>query len=402
VLIAAAHFSISLTTLPLAHLINLSNGKTMPSLFSPYDLGTLALRNRIVMAPMTRSRAKDYSPTPQTALYYRQRAGAGLIISEGTPISEEARGQVFTAGLYRPEDIRGWKLVTDAVHEEGGRIFAQLWHVGRNSHVSLQKDGVAPVSSVAVTANAMTYGYDQDRQPALLSQSQPRALTTAEIPRVIADFTIAACNAMDAGFDGVELHGANGYLFEQFINGALNTRNDQYGGPSIANRLRFTLETLESVCAAVGSRRVGIRLAPFGRFNDMLAFGDEEETWLELAEQLSRRGLAYVHISDQATLGAQPIPAGFLSKFRNAYRGTLMVAGGYLKENGQAALDENRSDLIAIGRPYIANPDLVERLQNDWPLAEPDRNTFYTGDDEGYIDYPPYESGQLANGCSGV
>jgi len=364
----------------------------MPSLFDPFNLSGLILRNRIVMAPMTRSRAVTLAPDDDTVLYYRQRAGAGLIITEGTNVSQEGRGQVFTPGIYTSAQVDAWRRVTQAVHEEGGAIFCQLWHVGRNSHVSHQPDRAPPVSSAARRSNTETWAFDEAGGEARIPTSVPRALETDEIARVTADFVRAAQNAIEAGFDGVELHGANGYLFEQFINGELNQRSDRYGG-SIENRIRFTLETIDAVSAAIGEARTGIRLAPFGRFGDMRDYEDEEETWLTLGQALADRRTAYVHISDQASLGEQAIPAGFLEKFRRAFPGTLVVAGNYNKERGQAALDAGRADLIAIGRPFIANPDLVRRMANDWPLAEIDRATLYTRSREGYVDYPNYEDG---------
>ena len=363
----------------------------MPSLFDSYKLGNLMLKNRIVMAPMTRSRSPDLSPSAATVLYYQQRASAGLIVTEGAPISEESRGQAFTPGIYTPDQINQWKKVTEAVHSKGGVIFMQLWHVGRASHVSLQPGRGAPVSSVAKRGeNQVAYAFDENGEARPLPQSEPRALATEEVPRVTRDFVQAAKNAMTAGFDGIEIHGANGYIFEQFINGALNNRTDRYGG-SIENRIRFALETVDAIAAAIGKEKVGIRLAPYGRFGDMHAFHDEEETWLTMAKELSSRNIAYVHISDQHSLGQQAIPKDFTDKFREAYRGTLIVAGGYDKESGQRVLDTNRADLIAIGRPFIANPDLVERMKNGWPLAEPDRKTFYGGGEQGYVDYPFYE-----------
>jgi N-ethylmaleimide reductase len=366
----------------------------MPSLFDPYNLGPIHLANRIVMAPMTRSRARNpaLAPDADTARYYAQRAGAGLIVTEGAPISVEGRGWAFTPGIHTPEQIAGWRSVADAVHAKNGVIFAQIWHVGRANHVSLQPNRQAPVSSVDSQAQgAVSFSYDEAGNPAFLPQSKARALETYEIQRVTDDFVRAAQNARIAGLDGVELHAANGYLFEQFINGALNNREDRYGGASIENRLRFTLETVDAVTAAIGGERTGIRLSPFGRYNDMHPFEGEDETWLALAAELSKRPLAYVHLSDQQTLGAQAIPDGFIDKFRRAYSGTLMVAGGYTGKSGQAVLDAGRADLIAIGRPFISNPDLVERLRNGWPLTEPDRATFYHGGHHGYIDYPAWE-----------
>ena len=360
----------------------------MPSIFSSYKIGSLTLRSRVVMAPMTRARALDLNPNDSTAEYYRQRAGAALIITEGLPISQEARGAVFIPGIYTHQQVKGWKRVTDAVHGAGGLIFAQIWHTGRASHVQHQIGGQPPVSSVAVQANAETFILDAAGAAGRTQQSKPRPLRVDEMPRLVNDYVAAADNAMDAGFDGVEIHGANGYLPEQFINGGLNTRADAYGG-SIANRLRLPLEIIDAVSKRVGSTRTAIRLAPYGRFNDMPPFADEEETWIAAAEELARRSMAYVHISDQASLGAQAIPEGFVARFRKAFKGgTLMVAGNYELKNGQAALDADRADLIAIGRPFISNPDLVERFRNGWPLTPPNPATFYGGGLQGYTDYP--------------
>jgi 2,4-dienoyl-CoA reductase-like NADH-dependent reductase (Old Yellow Enzyme family) len=366
-------------------------GIPMSPLFEPYDLAGLRLRNRIVMAPMTRARAQNNTPDALTALYYSQRASAGLIVSEGSPISVEGRGYLFNPGLYSSEQARGWRKVTDAVHATGGRIFAQLWHVGRVSHTSLQQGGAAPVSSTAKRAeNAGSFAYDENGEPATLPASKPRALETAEVARVTQDFVKAARVAIDAGFDGVELHGANGYLFDQFLNGAVNDRNDQYGGP-IENRLRFLLETADVVSAEIGGNRLGIRISPFGRLYDMLPYDDEAATWLQLAVELDRRTLAYVHLSDQLTMGQQGIPEGFAASFCGRYRGTLIAAGGFDRAKGEQALADGHLDLIAMGRPFISNPDLVERLKNEWPLAQPDRATFY-GEfgPKGYTDYPAY------------
>ncbi|WP_166219532.1 alkene reductase [Pseudomonas atagonensis] len=366
----------------------------MNSLFKPYPLANIELANRVVMAPMTRARAVNDVPDEQTVLYYAQRASAGLIISEGIPISREGCGYLFNPGLYNDEQIHAWRRVTDAVHAKGGRIFAQLWHVGRMSHVSLQPNGAAPVSCVAtVAANAKAYAWVAKDQPGPVQASTPRALSTAEVQRITADFKNAARRAIDAGFDGVELHGANGYLFEQFHNGALNNRTDMYGG-SVDNRQRFLLETLDALATEIGKDRVGVRLSPFGRLFDMHPYAEESTAWLTLAAALNLRHLAYVHLSDQLTIGAEAIPPGFASQFRQAYQGTLIAAGGFTRDLAEAALKSGDLDLIAFGRPFIANPDLVERLQNRWPLAEADRNTFYGVNGSpslGYTDYPAYE-----------
>ncbi|KNC11424.1 NADH:flavin oxidoreductase [Pantoea sp. RIT-PI-b] len=365
----------------------------MDKLFTSYPLGDITLNNRVVMAPMTRSRARAGDTADElTAKYYQQRASAGLIITEGAQISVQGQGYLFTPGIYNDEQVKGWEKTTRAVHAAGGRIYLQLWHVGRISHTSLQQDGQLPVSAVAVRAeNSTCYARDEQGNAGPVPVSSPRALTPAEISAVVQDYVNAAKNAIRAGFDGVEIHAANGYLLEQFINGGLNTRTDEYGGPQHENRLRFVLEVTDAVSQAIGADKTGIRLAPFGRLFDMHAFPGEEETWLLLAKKLSSRSLAYVHLSDQQTLGEQAIPAGFIEKFRAAYDGTLIIAGGFDKALAESYLQQGKADLIAFGRPYIANPDLVERMANGWPLSEVNRATMYGGSEEGYTDYPAYQ-----------
>lgn len=367
----------------------------MSDLFSSYDLSGLSLKNRIVMAPMTRTRAVDTVPNDATAVYYRQRAGAGLIVSEGAPISAEGRGYLYTPGIYNGEQVAGWKKVTEAVHQQGGKIFAQIWHVGRVSHISVQKDGIAPVAPVAEAAqNANVYGLDDSGTPAFVAPSKPRALTLEDISRVISDFADAAENAVKAGFDGVEIHGANGYLVEQFINAGLNKREDSYGGATVAGRIRFAMEVVDAVVARIGASRVGIRLTPFSRLFDLHGFEGEEETWLEMAAQLSGRDLAYIHIGNAGGLLAKEEGRDFLRKFRAAYRGTLVFAGGFTKETAEQVLKEELTDLVAFGRPYIANPDLAKRMQHGWPLTAPDQATFYGLTQAGYTDYPVYEAAE--------
>ncbi|MFJ4156282.1 alkene reductase [Pseudomonas sp. NPDC089752] len=357
----------------------------MSKLFENYDLAGLELPNRFVMAPMTRSRALDMVADDLTAEYYAQRAGAGLIVSEGSQISEEGRGYLFTPGIHTQEQVEGWKKTTRAVHEAGGRIFIQMWHVGRVSHTSLQPDNLAPVSSVPIKAQATySFTYDVNGVPGQVPSSQPRALTIAEIHRITNDYVAAAQNAMDAGFDGVEIHAANGYLFEQFINGGLNQRADVFGG-SIENRLRFLLETIDAMVDRIGKDKVGVRISPQGRLFDMHTFPGEKETWLKLAAELTKRDIAYVHISDMG------ITQEFLKEFRAAYKGTLILACSFDQITAEKALAEGLGDLIAFGRPFISNPDLVERMRNDWPLAAGDRNTFYGGGVEGYTDYPRFD-----------
>src|SRR5690554_3808373 len=364
----------------------------MKSIFAGYDLSGLPLKNSVVMAPMTRSRALGAVADEATALYYRQRAGAGLIVTEGSQVSQQGVGYLFTPGMHSAEQVAGWQKVTRAVHEQGGKIFSQLWHVGRISHVSLQQGGAAPVSSSNRQAqNATAFAYDEQGQVAAVPASQPRALTSDEIPAVVQDFARAAANAIEAGFDGVEIHGANGYLLEQFVNGGINDRTDDYTGQTVAGRLRFVLEVVDAVIERIGSARTGIRLSPFNRIFDMPAFEGEEETWLALAAELSSRKLAYVHISNRAALVETGQGQEFLRRFRAAYHGTLILAGLYDKEQGERDLREGLADLIAFGRPFISNPDLVERMQNDWPLTEPDQATFYGGDSTGYTDYPAYQ-----------
>lgn len=362
----------------------------MTPLFSPYDLGGLDLPNRLVMAPMTRSRSANGVPDVLTECYYSQRASAGLIISEGVAVSPEGTGYLFTPGLYTDEQVVAWKRVTDAVHAEGGRIFAQLWHVGRNSHVSLQPGGEAPVSSVARRSRDVNaYAWAAPGVPGHIPTSEPRALGTDEVAAIVVDFVAAGRRAMQAGFDGVEIHGANGYLFEQFINGELNIRQDRYGG-SVDNRLRLLLETVDGLSASIGARHVGVRISPFGRLYDMHPFDDEKQTWLALAAELGRRDMAYVHLSDQRSIGADCETSFFLA-FRKAYSGTLIMAGGFDQASAEAALKAGKADLIGFGTPFVANPDLVERMANGWPLAQAQRETLYgLHGARGYTDYPRY------------
>lgn len=364
----------------------------MSNLFAPFKLGPLTLSNRIAMAPMTRSRAVDAGqPDAQTALYYEQRASAGLIITEGVSISVKSQGYLFVPGLYTEAQVEAWRPVTSAVHAAGGHIFAQLWHVGRIAHPSARADGSAPVSSVAVQAkDATCYGYREDGTPGRIPPARPVALSLAELKQTIDDYAAAADNAVRAGFDGVEIHAANGYLIEQFINAGLNTRQDRYGGGSIEDRTRLALEVTRAVVERVGAARTAIRFAPFGRFADMHAFEDEEETWLYLARELNAFKLAYVHFNDQLIDGARRIPRDFMGRFRELYQGTLMIAGGYDRARAEAILDDDLVDMVAFGVPYIANPDLVERMQHNWPLAERNPDTVYGGGAKGYTDYPTY------------
>lgn len=365
----------------------------MTKLFTEFNLSGLNLKNRVIMAPMTRSRATDAVADEQTALYYKQRAGAGLIVSEGSQVSTQGVGYLFTPGVHSAEQVQGWKKVTDAVHEAGGKIFAQLWHVGRISHTSLHEGGAAPVSSSSKTAkNTTSFAYDNDGNPNAVQASQPRALETNEVKEVVQDIANAAANAIEAGFDGVEIHGANSYLIEQFINASVNDRTDEYTGATVEGRIRFALEVVDAVVAKIGKERTGIRVSPFNRIFDMVAFDGEEETWMTLARELSKRDLAYVHISNRDALVASEEGKARLQRFRDNYEGVLILAGLYTQAEAEQDLESGLADLVAFGRPFISNPDLVERMQNGWPLTTPDVATFYGGTEVGYTDYENYQA----------
>jgi N-ethylmaleimide reductase len=362
----------------------------MNGLFDTCLLGELTLPNRVVMAPMTRARSTDAVAGADTAEYYGQRATAGLIVTEGTPISPEGQGYALVPGIWSPDQVLGWRATTRAVHAGGGRIFAQLWHVGRLSHTSLQPDAQQPVGASSTAAReAKTFAYVGDGEVGFVDVSHPRPLSTEEVGRVAGDFARAAANAIKAGFDGVELHGANGYLLEQFLNPSVNTRSDAYGG-SIANRVRFPLEVLDRVCEAIGSSRVGIRLSPLSELFDMPAYPEAGETYRRLATELAARDIAYVHLIDQLPAGERVLDLDFLTAFRAGYAGTVILAGGMTPDLASRLIAQGLIDLAAFGQPFIANPDLVERLQNRWPLNTPDPNTYYGGGAEGYLDYPRY------------
>lgn len=361
-------------------------------LFSPYRMGTLELPNRIVMPPLTRSRAAAGDvATPLMAAYYAQRASAGLIVSEGTQISPQGQGYAWTPGIYNAEQVAGWRLVTDAVHAAGGRIFAQLWHVGRVSHVDLQPGGAQPVSSSALLADGVKVFVDPDQQGpqagvgGMVQHSLPRALTLEEIPAIVQDYARAAQNALDAGFDGIELHAANGYLINQFIDSQANHRTDAYGG-SLPNRLRFLKEVTEAVIGVLGKERVGVRLAPLTTLNGAVD-DTPQATYLAAAKLLDELGVAYIHIAEVDWEDAPEMPEAFKEALRMVYRGTLIYAGKYTADKAQAALQAGWADLIGFGRPFIANPDLPFRLRHGLALNTPDANTFFGGDAQGLTDY---------------
>ena len=352
-------------------------------LFSSFRLGDLDVKNRIVMAPLTRNRATKGTNAPNdlNAEYYRQRASAGLIISEATQISQQGQGYIWTPGIYSEAQVEGWQKVTKAVHEADGRIFIQLWHVGRVSHVSLQPNGAAPVSSSAIAARTKTF-----IEGGFADVSMPRALTMEEIAGVVRDYAAAAENAKKAGFDGVEIHAANGYLIDQFLKDGVNKRTDIYGG-SVENRARFALEVTDAILRIWDRSRVGIRIAPVSPANDV-SDSDPAKIFLYLAKALSARGLVYMHVIEGATGGPRDIaPFDYLA-LRQTFAGAYMANNGYTRDLAIETLAEKRADLIAFGKLFISNPDLVERLRRDAPLNPFDQTTFYGGDARGYTDYP--------------
>ncbi|UUC44960.1 alkene reductase [Flavobacterium cerinum] len=366
-------------------------------LFKKYLLGKLELQNRIVMPPMTRSRAaKEDIATSLMAEYYRQRSTAGLIVSEGTQISRQGQGYAWTPGIYTTEQIAGWRKVTDAVHKENGIIFAQLWHVGRVSHISLQENNQPPVSSSELVAEGVSVFIDPEgRGPEngvgeMIQHSKPRALTQPEIQAIIKDYAQAAQNAISAGFDGIELHAANGYLINQFIDSQANNRTDNYGG-SLENRLRFLKEVVQSITAAIGNEKVGVRLAPLTTLQGTVD-DNPVETYTEAVKLLETLQVAYIHIAEADWEDAPVMEVAFKESIRAHFSGTLIYSGKYTKERAEEALQQGWADLIGFGRPFIANPDLPYRLENDLPLNEPKRAYFFGGSVTGYTDYPFYNT----------
>jgi len=366
----------------------------MPTLFDPITVGDIPLANRIVMAPLTRNRSPRAVPRPITATYYAQRASAGLLITEATAISHQGQGYADVPGLYSEEQLAGWRRVTDAVHAAGGKIVVQLWHVGRISHTSLQPEGGAPVAPSAIRANAKTYLAGPDGG-GFAPTSEPRALRLDELPGIVADYRRAARAAIDAGFDGVELHAANGYLIDQFLRSGSNHRDDAYGG-SIENRARLLTEVLDAITAEIGAGRTGIRISPVTPAND--ASDPQPQPLFEyVARKLAGYGLAYVHVIEGATGGARDFRQGdtpfdyaaLKAAYANAGgKGAWMVNNGYDQALAEAAVETGAADLVAFGKPFIANPDLVRRFRERAPLNTPDNTTFYGGTEKGYTDYP--------------
>ena len=358
-------------------------------LFDSYTNSAITLANRIAMAPMTRCRAdhRDAVPNDLIVAYYRQRAGAGLIISEGVPVSDRARGYINTPALWNEAQAAGWHRVTQSVHAAGGRIFAQLWHCGRVSHAALHADGSPPagVSATVAATQTMIPGPDGGVVPAPCGQ--PKALSVEEIKGVVAEFGHAARLAMQAGFDGVEIHGANGYLLDQFRCPVLNDRNDAYGG-SLANRYRLLLEVVDAVAAEVAPARIAVRQSPYGVANDMVPDPEPQTTYPWLARELDKRGVGFLHVYCQSTDWIHDASHPMMAALRQAFHGGIIACGGFKRENGEAILARGVADLIAIGKPFIANPDLVERLRRDAPLNKWDPATFYGGGEKGFTDYP--------------
>ena len=357
---------------------------TDKTLFSSYQLGNIELNNRIVMAPLTRNRAgKGLIPSEFAADYYAQRASAGLIITEATQVSPQAQGYQDTPGLYTTEQIDAWRKVTNAVHAKGGKIFVQLWHVGRISHVDLQPNGASPVAPSAIRADTKTFVNNT-----FTEVSEPRALELYEIPAIISDFRQAAANAITAGFDGVEIHAANGYLLEQFIKDGANQRTDIYGG-SIENRARLLLEVVEAIVSEIGAHRTGVRISPVSPANG-ISCSDPQPQYNYITEQLNQLGIVYLHVVEGATGGPRNIAPFDYSAIRNRFEQTYLANNGYDLELANDHLESDEADLFAFGKLFISNPDLVERLKHGLPLAELNPATLYGGGAEGYTDYPSY------------
>jgi N-ethylmaleimide reductase len=358
-------------------------------LFSPLKVGALTLPNRIFMAPLTRLRSIEPGdiPTPLMTEYYCQRASAGLIITEATQISFQAKGYAGAPGLHTQEQLNVWKKITQAVHEEGGHIAVQLWHVGRISHHSLQPGQQAPVAPSAIATDSRTTVRDETGAWVRVPCSTPRALETNEIPGIIDDFRQATANAREAGFDYIELHAAHGYLLHQFMSPASNQRTDQYGG-NIENRTRLTLEVVDAAITEWGAKHIGIRISPLGPFNGLDNGEDQEEAALYLIDALNQRNIAYLHLSEPDWAGGKPYSDAFRDAIRACFKGVIVGAGAYTAEKAENLIQKGFIDAVAFGRSYISNPDLVTRLQQHAPLNEPDGDTFYGGGAKGYTDYP--------------
>ena len=355
----------------------------MSLLFSKAKLGPLTLQNHLVMCPLTRSRATGNVPNDLMVEYYRQRASAGMIITEGTSPSPNGLGYPRIPGIFSDAQVAGWKKVTDAVHAGGAKFFIQFMHCGRIAHPLNLPAGAKVLAPSAIAAKGEMYTDAEGMKP----HPTPQAMTLADIKTAIGEYAQAAKNAVAAGFDGIELHGANGYLLEQFIRPNSNQRTDAYGG-SIENRARFVLEVADAAIAAIGKDKVGIRLSPFGVFNDMPLYPEMEADYTYLAQKLNAAGLLYIHLVDHSSMGAPAVPASMKATFRSTFKRSLILSGGYDAARAEADLAAGKGDLIAFGKPFLANPDLVERWKHNAALNAPDMATFYTPGPKGYTDYP--------------
>jgi N-ethylmaleimide reductase len=355
-------------------------------LLSPYKLGHIELKNRIVMAPMTRSRAIGNIPNQLMAEYYEQRAGAGLIVTEGTSPSPNGLGYSRIPGIYSEAQVEGWKRITQAVHSKGGKIFVQLMHTGRISHKANMPHDALIISPSAVKPSGQIWTDANGLQDFPV----PSEMTVDEIKHTKQEYVSAAANAVKAGFDGIELHGANGYLLEQFLSPISNVRNDNYGG-SKENRCRFILEIVKEVIEQIGKEKIGIRLSPYGVANDMPPYPEIDDTYKYLSGQLNSTGILYIHLVDHSAMGAPEVPVEIKKAIRERFEHTLILCGGYTMDRAENELENGLADLIAFGRPFINNPDLVQRFTNGWTLSKDlDINTFYTPGEKGYTDYPVY------------
>ncbi len=352
------------------------------TLFTPTRLGSLSLKNRIVMAPLTRSRAIGNLPNALMEKYYRLRADAGLIITEGTSPSPNGLGYARIPGLFNEEQVEGWRRVTEGVHQAGGRIFVQLMHTGRVSHPANMPVGASVLAPSPVAAPGEMWTDADGMQP----HPAPQEMSEADIAQSIAEYAASAKLAMEAGFDGVELHAANGYLIDQFLNTASNQRHDRWGG-TVENRIRFAVEVARATVAAIGPERVGMRISPYGVFNAQVPDAEMDAVYLRLIDELNALGLLYIHIVDHSAMGAPEVSPELKAKIRAAFKGKYILSGGYDVARAEADLDAQRGDLVAFGRPFISNPDLVSRLKSGRELVAPDFSTFYTPGEKGYTDY---------------
>jgi N-ethylmaleimide reductase len=357
-------------------------------LFTPYKMGAVELKNRIVMAPMTRSRAIGNIPNDLMAEYYGQRSSAGLIITEGTAPSPNGLGYARIPGIFNKLQVEGWKETTTAVHKNGGKIVVQLMHTGRISHPLNMPQSATVMAPSAIKAKGQMFTDSKMMQDFPV----PKEMTIEDITNTKAEYVASAKNALDAGFDGIELHGANGYILEQFLSPISNTRKDEYGG-SIENRCRFVIEVVTEVANATGKEVTGIRLSPYGIASDMPHYPEIEATYRYLTEQLNKIDIAYIHIVDHSAMGAPIVPIEIKKMIRSTFKNTVILSGGYDKERAESDLESGLGDLIAFGRPFINNPDLVTRFKNNWTLSkELHMDLFYTADKKGYTDYPVYDS----------